>query len=181
MYSSCWPHRISVGTSSAASFALVGLELVELEGAIELEHPRRPSAVENIFQYSSSARSSNSLEASPSNVANASRERLSTSASPWIGVRIVFAISIHPWSGKNRCGDHQARHGVRVIACPAQADQTAGVVHDKHHPVEPDLAAEASTASTWRRRSRRIGRRVAEAGRSGASTLCPADASAGSR
>ncbi len=63
--------------------------------------PRRPSAVVNAFQYSSSAGSSNELEASSSKVANPSRERLSTSASPWIGVRIVLAISIHSRSGKN--------------------------------------------------------------------------------
>ena len=50
--------------------------------------------MENDFQYSSSARSSNASEASSSKVANPSRERLSTSASPWIGVRIVCAISI---------------------------------------------------------------------------------------
>jgi hypothetical protein len=63
--------------------------------------PRRPSAVVNAFQYSSSARSSNSLEASRIKVPNPSRERLSMSASPCIGVRIVFAISIHSMSGKN--------------------------------------------------------------------------------
>jgi hypothetical protein len=52
-----------------------------------------------------------------------------------------------------------------VIACPAQADQTAGVVDHQHAPVEPDLPAKAfDRLDVPFVGPGRIGRRVAEAG-----------------
>ena len=66
---------------------------------------------------------------------------------------------------ESRVGDHHAGDGVRVIACPAQADDTARVVDHQHDPVEPDLAAEAFDCLDMPFPGRgRIGRRVAEAG-----------------
>jgi hypothetical protein len=55
-----------------------------------------------------------------------------------------------------------------MIASPAQADATAGVVDHQHYPIEPDLAAEALDCLDMPLpRSRRIGRRVTEAGKIG--------------
>ena len=58
-----------------------------------------------------------------------------------------------------------SRDGVRVIACPAQADQTAGVVDDQHDPVEPDLVAEAfDELDMVFEGAGQVGRRISEAG-----------------
>jgi hypothetical protein len=52
-----------------------------------------------------------------------------------------------------------------VIACPTQADQTAGVVDNQHDPVEPGLAAAALDCLDMAFEGpRRIRRRVAKAG-----------------
>ena len=124
--------------------------------------------MENAFQHSSSARSSIPLEAASRNVAKAVageavHERLALA----IGVRIVFASSM-PFvvREESRVGDHQAGDGFRVIACPAQADRTAGVVDHEHDPVEPDITAETFDRIDMALEGPgRVGRRVAEAGK----------------
>ena len=128
--------------------------------------PRRSSGVENAFQYSSSARSSNAVEASSSNVANAVageavQERLALDR----GSHRLGDLDPLVVGKESRVGDHQAGDGIRVIARPAQADQAAGVVDHQHDPVEPDLAAEAFDCLDMAFEGPgRIGRRVAEAG-----------------
>ena len=155
-----------MGTSSAASLALVGLELVEVEGAIELEHAaaafRGGERLPVLVQRALVELAGGLLEQRGERLAGeAVHERLALDR----GSHRLGDLDPLVVGKESRVGDHQAAHGVRVIACPAQADQTAGVVDDQHDPVEPDLAAEAFDRLDMAFEGPgRIGRRVAEAG-----------------
>ena len=139
-----WPHRTSVGTPRAASFRLVGLELVEVEGAVELEHAaavlRRGERLPVLVQRVLVERIGGLLEQRPERLAReAVHERLALDR----GLHRLGDLDPLMVGEESRIRDHQAADGIGVIACPAEADQAAGVVDDQHDPVEPDLAAEA--------------------------------------
>ena len=66
---------------------------------------------------------------------------------------------------ESRVRDYHGGDGVRVIARPAQANATAGVVDHQYDLFEPDLLAEAFDRLDMPSPGPgRIGRRVAEAG-----------------
>jgi hypothetical protein len=117
--------------------------------------------VVNAFQYSSTARSSIPLETSKDSVAYASREAVALKRRPHHLCDLRELVV----GKESRIADHQARDRVGMVACPAQADRAAGVVHDEHDALESDLATEAlERLDLSSPGSRRIGRRVTEAG-----------------
>jgi hypothetical protein len=145
---------------------LVWLELVGVEGAIELQHAaaafRGGERLPVLVQRALVERAGGRLEQGGEPLTgDAVHERLA------LARRSHRPGDLGPLDVRkeSRIADHQAAHGIRVVACLAQADQAAGVVDNKHDPVEPDLVAEAfDCCDVALVGPGRIGRRVAVAG-----------------
>ncbi len=137
------PQSSNVGTPSSPSLPCVGLELLEVHRAVELERRRWPRPwLERPPVRLDPARRTCAVGGAAGREAVAverADQLLALLAAHRLGHAVPAAVA-----EEARVADHQGRDQVRVPAGPGEADEPAPVVDDQRDPPQPELVMDGA-------------------------------------